>query len=87
MCLAIPMCITAVEDDMATIELEGLVQRASLLLVPDARVGDYVLVHAGCVITVLDAVEAEERLALFAELAELQDEHLQEDAGAGSSPR
>jgi hypothetical protein len=36
---------------------------------------------------VLDAVEAEERLALFAELAELQDEHLQEDAGAGSSPR
>jgi hydrogenase expression/formation protein HypC len=74
MCLAIPMRITAVDGEMATIELEGLTQRTSLMLVPEAAVGDYVLVHAGCAITVLDAAEAEERLALFAEIAELEDE-------------
>jgi hydrogenase expression/formation protein HypC len=74
MCLAIPMRITAIEDDIATIELEGLTQRTSLMLVPDAGVGDFVLVHAGCAITVLDQTEAEERLALFAELAEFQEE-------------
>jgi hydrogenase expression/formation protein HypC len=74
MCLAIPMRITAVDGEMATIELEGLTQRTSLMLVPEAAVGDYVLVHAGCAITVLDATEAEERLALFAEIAELEDE-------------
>jgi hydrogenase expression/formation protein HypC len=74
MCLAIPMRITAVDGEMATIELEGLTQRASLMLVPEAAIGDYVLVHAGCAITVLDAAEAEERLALIAEIAELEDE-------------
>jgi hydrogenase expression/formation protein HypC len=74
MCLAIPMRITAVDGEMATIELEGLTQRASLMLVPEAAIGDYVLVHAGCAITVLDATEAEERLALIAEIAELEDE-------------
>ncbi len=74
MCLAIPMRITAIDDETATIELEGLVQRTSLMLVPEAAVGDYVLVHAGCAIAVLDAADAEERLALFAEMAELMDE-------------
>lgn len=75
------MRITAIEDDIATIELEGLTQRTSLILVPDAAVGDFVLVHAGCALTVLDQTEAEERLALFAELLEFQDEQAGE-AGA-----
>ena len=55
MCLAVPMRITAIDDGMATIEPAGLAQRASLMLVPEAVVGDYVLVHAGFAITVLDA--------------------------------
>jgi hydrogenase expression/formation protein HypC len=75
------MRITGIEDDIATIELEGLTQRTSLMLVPDAAVGDFVLVHAGCAITVLDQTEAEERLALFAELLESEDE--QDDAAGG----
>lgn len=74
MCLAIPMRIAAIADGMADIELGGLTQRTSLLLLPDAKVGDYVLVHAGCAITVLDQVEAQERLAMFAELTADDDE-------------
>lgn len=70
MCLAIPMRIESIEQGSAVIELGGLSQRTSLLLLPDAKVGDYVLVHAGCAISILDQVEAEERLALFRELAE-----------------
>ena len=62
MCLAIPMRITAIEGGVATIAGDGLEQRASLALVPDAGVGDYVLVHAGYAITVLDEAEARERL-------------------------
>ena len=73
-CLAIPMQITAVEGETATIELGGLTQKTSLMLVPQADVGDYVLVHAGCAITVLDRQEAEERLELFAELEEAEPE-------------
>ncbi len=54
MCLAIPMRITSVAGTLATIETGGLTERASLALVPGAQVGDYVLVHAGYALTVLD---------------------------------
>jgi hydrogenase expression/formation protein HypC len=70
MCLALPMRITAIEGSLATIAAEGLEQRASLALVPQARVGDYVLVHAGYAINVIDEAEAQETLALLAELSE-----------------
>jgi hydrogenase expression/formation protein HypC len=73
-CLAIPMRITAIDGPAATIEADGLVQRTNLMLVPDAVVGDFVLVHAGFAITVLDSAEAAERLSLFDELAGLADE-------------
>jgi hydrogenase expression/formation protein HypC len=72
MCLAIPMRITAVDGAMATTETEGLVQKASLALVPGAGVGDYVLIHAGYALTVLDEAEAQETLGLFAELDEFE---------------
>ncbi len=72
MCLAIPMRITAIDGALATIVAEGLEQRASLALVPEAAIGDHVLVHAGYAITVLDADEAEERMKLFAELSEFE---------------
>jgi hydrogenase expression/formation protein HypC len=68
MCLAIPMRITATDGAAATIEADGLIQTTSLLLVPDARIGDFVLVHAGFAIAVLDSDDAAERLALFDEI-------------------
>ena len=68
MCLAIPMRITAITGTTAEIEAGGLQQRASLVLVPQAAVGDFVLVHAGYALTVVDAAEAEETLLLFAEI-------------------
>jgi hydrogenase expression/formation protein HypC len=68
MCLALPMRITAVEGPLATIASPGLEQRASLMLVPEAQVGDYVLVHAGFAISVLDEAEANETLELLREI-------------------
>ncbi|HMK92868.1 MAG TPA: HypC/HybG/HupF family hydrogenase formation chaperone [Thermoleophilia bacterium] len=73
MCLAVPMRITAIDGPAAVIEAEGLVQQTSLMLVPDARVGDFVLVHAGFAIAVLDDAEAAARLDLFDELTGLAD--------------
>lgn len=70
MCLALPMRVTAIDGELATIAAEGLEQRASLALVPEARVGDYVLVHAGYAISVIDEDEANETFALLAELAQ-----------------
>jgi hydrogenase expression/formation protein HypC len=69
MCLALPMRITAVEGALATIATAGLEQRASLMLVPEAKVGDYVLVHAGFAISVMDEAEANETLELLREIS------------------
>jgi hydrogenase expression/formation protein HypC len=69
MCLAIPMRITAIDGKMATVELDGLSQRASLMLLPSASVGDYVLVHAGCAIAVLSEEDAQETYDLLNEIA------------------
>ena len=72
MCIAIPMRITAVDGTMATTETDGLVQKASLALVPEAVVGDFILIHAGYALTVIDEAEAQERLELFAEWDEFE---------------
>jgi len=69
MCLALPMRIIAVDGALATIATAGLEQRASLMLVPAAKVGDYVLVHAGFAISVIDEAEANETLELLREIS------------------
>jgi len=63
------MRITALDGARATIAVEGLEQECSVMLVPDAGVGDYVLVHAGFAISVLDEAEAQETLDLLREIA------------------
>jgi len=70
-CLAIPALITSKEDKEAEAEIGGINRRISLWLTPEAEVGDYVLVHTGYAINVLDQEEAEETLRLLEEIAEL----------------
>jgi len=67
MCLAIPSKITKIDDNMATIDVEGVRREASLLLLEDARVGDYVIVHAGFAIQKLNESAAQETLDLLRE--------------------
>ncbi len=69
MCLAIPACVVERrEDHQAVVDLAGVRKTISLELVPEAEVGDYVVVHVGHAIGRLDADEAERTLALFDEL-------------------
>jgi hydrogenase expression/formation protein HypC len=69
MCLAIPaLIVQRVEADAAIIELDGVRKQISLALVPEAQVGDYVIVHVGYALTRLDPEEAQRTLALFAQL-------------------
>lgn len=70
MCLALPARIVALADaDQAVVDLGGVRKSISVALTPEARVGDYVIVHVGHAIGLLDADEAERTLALFAEMA------------------
>jgi hydrogenase expression/formation protein HypC len=75
MCLAIPARIVArsgVEDGI--VEVGGVQKTISLALVPEASAGDYVIVHVGYALSLLDVDEAERTLALFAEAARVMDE-------------
>jgi hydrogenase expression/formation protein HypC len=73
MCLALPARIVALQDaDQAVVDLGGVRKTVSVALTPEARVGDYVIVHVGHAIGLLDAEEAERTLALFAEMAAQQ---------------
>ena len=54
--------------DQGLVELGGIRKPVSIALVPEANVGDYVIVHVGHAIGVLDPEEAEKTLALFAEM-------------------
>lgn len=76
MCLAVPGIITSVKDNNAEVDFSGVKRSVSLDLVPDAKKNDYVLVHAGFAIQVLEPAEAEETLKLFSEIFS------QEHAGA-----
>ena len=74
MCLAIPALIKLIEDKEAEVEMGGITRRISLWLTPDVKVGDYVLVHTGYAINIVDQEEAEETLRLLREIAELAEE-------------
>ena len=70
MCLAIPALVKSIDGQQAEVDIEGVTREASLQLTPDAKVGDYVLLHTGYAISVIDAAEAEETLKLLRELSE-----------------
>jgi len=74
MCLAIPALIKSIEGKEAEVEIGGISRRINLRLTPDARVGDYVLLHTGYAINVIDQEEAGETLRLLEEMAVFADE-------------
>jgi hydrogenase expression/formation protein HypC len=74
MCVAIPARIKAITGSMADVEVGGVVRTVSLWLTPEARKDDYVLVHAGFAIHVIDEQEARETLKLFQQLEEMEDQ-------------
>lgn len=72
MCLAIPAQIVRMkEDNIAEVSVLGVARDVSIDLTPDAKVGDYVLIHAGFAIEIVDPDYAEETLDLVRQMPEL----------------
>lgn len=74
MCLAVPALVKCVEGSFAQVEVGGVERTVSIALTPDARAGDYVLVHTGFAIGVIDEQEAMETLRLLVEMLECEAE-------------
>lgn len=70
MCLAVPMKILRRAEDRGEVEFGGARREVMLNLVPDAQAGDYVIVHAGYALEVLDEAEAQRTLDLLRELGD-----------------
>lgn len=71
MCLAIPSQIVDITGDTAVIDVDGVRRECSLLMLESARIGDYVIVHAGFALHVIDEEAAMESLRLLREAASL----------------
>ncbi len=70
MCLAIPMqLIEITAEGLGKVNSGGVKADVNIMMIPHARIGDYLIIHAGFGIEVLDKEEAEIRLDLFKELA------------------
>ena len=73
MCLAIPALVKSIKGNEAEAELGGMSRQISIVLTPEVKVGDYVLLHTGYAINIIDEKEAEETLKLFREMASLEE--------------
>ena len=73
MCLAIPARIIELEADKAVVDAMGNRFKAKTTLLPDAKLGDLVLVHAGFAISLVDEEEAKKTWQLVAEINEFMD--------------
>ena len=70
MCLAIPMQLIEITGEgLGKVNSGGVKTDVNIMMIPHARIGDYLIIHAGFGIEVLDKEEAEIRLDLFKELA------------------
>ncbi len=72
MCLAIPARIVELQDDRAMVDAMGNRFKAKTTLLPDAKLGDVVLVHAGFTIARVDEEEARKTWELFAEIEDFE---------------
>lgn len=70
MCLAVPGKVIEINESKAVIEVGNVKREVFTQLVPDVELGDYVLVHAGCAIEIVDKEEALKTLDILKELAE-----------------
>lgn len=73
MCLAIPARIIELEGDRAVVDSMGNRWKAKTTLLPEAKIGDLVLMHAGFAISLVDEEEAKKTWQLIAEINEFQD--------------
>ncbi len=74
MCLAIPSKLIEIDNNAGIVDVGGLKRQVSLLLLEDARVGDYVIVHAGFAIHKLDEEAARESIKILREALALAEQ-------------
>ena len=68
MCLAVPMELVEINDFLGVARMGDVKREVNLMLVPEAKIGDYVIIHAGSAISILSKEEAKKTLDLLGEI-------------------
>lgn len=71
MCLAVPMQVKSIENEMAVCEIDGVKREACLMMIDGVQIGDYVLIHAGFAIERIDEDEAQLTLKALREALDM----------------
>ncbi|HEY5585581.1 MAG TPA: HypC/HybG/HupF family hydrogenase formation chaperone [Ruminiclostridium sp.] len=71
MCLGLPAKVVSIDGNNSTVEMMGVTSTISIELLENVKVGDFVLVHAGCAIQILDEEDALKTIEIFNEIREL----------------
>lgn len=74
MCLAVPLKLIEIKENIGIVEIGGLKRRVNLSLVENPKLGDHVIVHAGFAISIMDQKEAKKTLSLIKECLEIEEE-------------
>ena len=85
MCLAVPVQVVSVTGAEAEVDFGGVRRRISVVLTPNVRVGDYVVLHTGFAISILDQEEAQKTLELLRELEEFSPDRVRQADTAGGA--
>ncbi len=89
MCLAIPGKIIEIGEQLdelfriAKVSFDGIVKEVNLAMLPEAKVGDYVLVHVGSAISIIDEAEAQRTMDILKQMGETDELHYGEDDSGG----
>ena len=83
MCLSIPAKIESIDGEMAQVSVGGVTYKASLQLLDEANVGDYILLHTGFAIQKISEEEAAETMRIFKEFEDLNNELDNEEEETG----
>ena len=85
MCLAVPVKIIEIDEEasirMCKVNFNGVIQDVCIEAIPEAKIGDYIYVHAGFAINLLSEEEAQASLEAWAELAQAIEEEERKQAG------
>lgn len=76
MCLGITARVVKIDGQKADVEFDGVTQTISIAMTPEVKIGEYVMVHAGFAISIIDQAQAEETMDLFLEIKKMMEEEM-----------
>lgn len=78
MCLGVTAKVVKIDGKKADVEFDGLTQTISIAMTPEVKIGEYVMLHAGFAISIIEQSQAEETMELFIEIKKMMEEEMRD---------